>query len=478
MGPEKLEGKKRALQANAIFSQSEYGQSLNGQPRWDMQRPAHVSPAEWIKILGRDTDNLAHMKLSYDITNLFVHYDDGSLNINEEEKDILRLAAISHDWGESIDPDTGLGGDVNYELKTSTQAEDELIMYRKVFDSILGNVDVKTKFIIESTVFKKDTKLGLIFDAVERLGYLRTAKIAFEASRTTDDPILKGNLEWLAAGTLSNQIITLMEYSADYTPVRKYLEFISPFIDDVYGSVDATVFKDHNQPQIEKKNLYNQSKAAWKHGFSHAPQKRPQSTTSVFNDQPNFEARFVESYDDLTKKVEACRTLGMKIVLTSGSFDLLHIGHMRYIEKAKEFGDILILGVDSDEKIRGRKGPDRPVVDETERMQMLSHTRSVDFITLKQASDTKWQLIKAIRPDILIATAETYTPEEITELESNHCGRVVVLEPQATTSTSARIRRLNIGWSRKIIEPLLNDIEEGIPAEALRKKYEHVFKES
>lgn len=478
MGSESELGRKQALEANARFCSSEHGLSLAGTPRWDMQRPPHITHEEWLSILGRDADNLQHMKLSYDITNLFIHYDDGSLNIDSEEKDLLRLAAISHDWGKSINPENGNGGDISYELKTSQQADEELEMYRQVFATILGDVDVKTKFIIESTASKKDTKLGLIFDAIERLGYLRTAKIAFDKSKETDDMVLKSHLEWLTAGTLSNQMITLMEYSADYTPVRKYLEFMTPFIDEAYASLDPQVFKHHNQPQIEKRNIYNQSKVAWRHGFSHAPQKREQSSSPIFSDHPNFETRFVESYDDLAKKVEACRTLGMKIVLTSGSFDLLHIGHMRYIEKAKEYGDVLILGVDSDEKIRSRKGPDRPVVDETERMQMLSHTRSVDFITLKKASDTKWQLINTVQPDILIATAETYTPEEIAELENGYCTRVVVLEPQATTSTSARIRRLNIGWSRKIIEPLINDIEQGVPAEELKDKYKDVFSES
>jgi rfaE bifunctional protein nucleotidyltransferase chain/domain len=478
MGPKRTEGEQLAINANVIFSNSEFGQSLAGAPRWDMQRPSHITPEQWIHLLGRDADNLQHMKLSYDITNLFIHYDDGSLNLSEEEKDLLRLAAITHDWGESYNDETKTGGDVNYELKTDTQAFEELVTYRKVFSEILSSQDVKTKYIIESTIFKRDSKLGLIFNAVERLGYIRTAMIAFEKSKGIDDDILKSHLQWLTAGTLSNQIISLMEYSADYTPVKKYLEFISPSIDEAYQTIDATIFPNHDQPQIEKQNLYNQSKVAWKHGFSHSPERQAAKGSPFFNDSPNYNERYVKSYDELAQKIEACRTLGMKVVLTSGSFDLLHIGHMRYIDKAKEFGDVLVIGVDSDEKIKKRKGPDRPVVDEDERMQMLAHTRSVDFIALKKLTDEKWELIKTVKPDILIATAETYTPEEIAELEENYCSRVVVLEPQATTSTSARIRRLNIGWSRKTIQPLIDEIDKGMPADILKERFYHVFRDN
>ncbi len=79
----------------------------------------------------------------------------------------------------------------------------------------------------------------------------------------------------------------------------------------------------------------------------------------------NPEHRIIRDIDDLIKKVEAIRIFGHKIVLTMGSFDLAHIGHFRYMEVAKQHGDFLIVGVDSDAKIKKRKGPHRPVVDES-----------------------------------------------------------------------------------------------------------------
>lgn len=159
--------------------------------------------------------------------------------------------------------------------------------------------------------------------------------------------------------------------------------------------------------------------------------------------------------------LETYRQEGKKIVLTQGSFDLVHIGHARYCVEAKKHGDILIVGVDSDEKVRARKGPDRPVVPEEERLEMLTYLSSVDHVVLKDKEAAKWNLIKLVRPDILIATKQTYTADKIKELEK-FCGQVVVLEPRATTSTSAKIRRLQIGFMQKIGAILQNRMSEAM----------------
>ena len=163
-------------------------------------------------------------------------------------------------------------------------------------------------------------------------------------------------------------------------------------------------------------------------------------SNSLFADASNFEQRFVEDYEKISTTVNALRTLGFKIVLTSGSFDIIHEGHSMYLEAARQFGDFLIVGLDSDEKIRARKGENRPVVPQMERLRMVTHQRGVGLVTLKCTSHPKWALIKAVRPDVLVATEETYTPEAIRELEASYCGRVEVLERMATVSTSARLR--------------------------------------
>lgn len=170
----------------------------------------------------------------------------------------------------------------------------------------------------------------------------------------------------------------------------------------------------------------------------------------IFGDRSNFDDRFVPDYDRLAAVVASLKDVGLRIVLTSGSFDLVHEGHALYLEKAREHGDVLIVGVDSDEKIRNRKGPDRPVVPEQERLRMLTHFRPVDIVTLKSSDELKWSLIKAVRPDVLIATDETYNQEQIDELQANYCGTVVVLPRMAETTTTARLRLLQLELGKRI----------------------------
>lgn len=177
----------------------------------------------------------------------------------------------------------------------------------------------------------------------------------------------------------------------------------------------------------------------------------------IFDDASNFDDRLVGSYEELAERVQNLKALGIKIVLTSGSFDMIHEGHARYLESAKSQGDLLIVGVDSDEKIKQRKGPDRPVVPEVERLTMLTFLRSVDLVVSKPLNEEKWSLIKAVCPNVLVATAETYSDEELDALKE-FCGKVVVNKPMATTTTSARLRTLQINLRARIGDALMNEL--------------------
>jgi rfaE bifunctional protein nucleotidyltransferase chain/domain len=177
----------------------------------------------------------------------------------------------------------------------------------------------------------------------------------------------------------------------------------------------------------------------------------------IFDDASNFDDRLVDGYEELGKRVENFKALNVKVVLTSGSFDMIHEGHARYLESAKSHGDLLIVGVDSDAKIKQRKGPDRPVVPEVERLTMLTFLRSVDLVVSKPVDEPKWALIKAVRPDVLVATASTYKPEDVEALKE-YCGKVVVLEPMATTTTSARLRMLQINLKERFTTALMEQM--------------------
>jgi rfaE bifunctional protein nucleotidyltransferase chain/domain len=177
----------------------------------------------------------------------------------------------------------------------------------------------------------------------------------------------------------------------------------------------------------------------------------------------NFKDRFVPDYGRLKGLVDHCKGLGLKIVLTQGTYDMVHIGHGRYFEEAKKHGDLLIVGVDSDKKVRARKGPDRPIVPQAERLEMVTHLRSVDVVTLKELKMPRWHLIRTVQPDVLIVTKgtlEKYSKKEIAEM-SSYCGKVVTLAPMATTSTSAKIRLLQLKLAKrfeKAIVPKLADM--------------------
>lgn len=197
----------------------------------------------------------------------------------------------------------------------------------------------------------------------------------------------------------------------------------------------------------------------------------------IFGAESSFDERFINDYAKLQELAAHWKAIGIKIVLTSGSWDMIHEGHALYLEKAREYGDLLIVGVDSDAKIKKRKGPDRPIVPQEERLRMLTHLRPVDVVTLKDVDNQKWSLIKAIRPDVLVATGETYSPSEIEELERLYCKKVIVHKPMATTSTSARLRLVQMGLATKLATKLaeklpgiLNDLITGTVTPEKRPK--------
>lgn len=171
----------------------------------------------------------------------------------------------------------------------------------------------------------------------------------------------------------------------------------------------------------------------------------------------NPEDRYVEEIDALVEVVAKLRTAECKIVLTSGTFDILHIGQSRYIRKAREHGDVLIVAVDDDEKARERKGEQRPIIPFEERIEMLAHTRYADIVTKKRHDYPKWHVIKMVKPDVLIAVEGTYEQDELVELKE-FCGEVVVLPRQAETSTSAKTRKLVLDGAENITRILSQEL--------------------
>jgi rfaE bifunctional protein nucleotidyltransferase chain/domain len=130
------------------------------------------------------------------------------------------------------------------------------------------------------------------------------------------------------------------------------------------------------------------------------------------------------------------------IVFTNGCFDILHRGHVEYLNKAKELGDILILGLNSDASIRRLKGPERPVVLEDDRAFMLSQLISVDAVTIFD-EDTPIPLLKYIKPDILVKGGD-YSLDQVVgrDVVEGYGGKVTTIPLVQGKSTTDLIGKI------------------------------------
>lgn len=165
---------------------------------------------------------------------------------------------------------------------------------------------------------------------------------------------------------------------------------------------------------------------------------------SIFNGEQEPTHKVVGDYASLATVVHGLWTLNYKVVFTMGSWDLLHIGHVRYLRKARAEGDILVVGVDSDEAVTRYKGPLRPVVPYNERLEMLTYQSCVDLVTKIEDVDKqgKWMygLIRAINPDVFVAVEDSYPPDQLVEI-AKYCKRLAVIPRQAErTSTTKMIQ--------------------------------------
>jgi rfaE bifunctional protein nucleotidyltransferase chain/domain len=160
----------------------------------------------------------------------------------------------------------------------------------------------------------------------------------------------------------------------------------------------------------------------------------------------NFRDKII-AWDDLPAWRKAFRASGKKLVVTNGCFDILHLGHVTYLENARNFGDALLIGVNSDAAVSGLKGPGRPVNSETDRAAVLAALASVDGVCLF-TDTTATRFLAAAQPDIYVKggdyTLETLNQDERRAVES--AGGRIVLVPfvpgKSTTGLLEKIAKL------------------------------------
>jgi len=148
------------------------------------------------------------------------------------------------------------------------------------------------------------------------------------------------------------------------------------------------------------------------------------------------------SRSDAAAFAQRLREAGKQVVFTNGVFDLIHPGHVRYLQEARSLGDALIVGVNADESVRRNKGEGRPVTPEGERAELIAALACVDAVTVFE-EDTPADVIRAIQPDVLVKGAD-WAADQIVGRETVEArgGRVVRIAVEQGFSTTALLRKI------------------------------------
>jgi D-beta-D-heptose 7-phosphate kinase/D-beta-D-heptose 1-phosphate adenosyltransferase len=152
--------------------------------------------------------------------------------------------------------------------------------------------------------------------------------------------------------------------------------------------------------------------------------------------------RKIKSLEEVVRLRPGIRESGRKLVFTNGCFDILHIGHVRYLNRARSLGDVLVVGVNSDRSVREIKGEKRPIVPELERAEVLAALACVDLVFIFDDPTPK-QVIDAIIPDVLVKGADWDLPDIVGRDTVENAGGSVLNVPLVEgSSTSEIIRRI------------------------------------
>ncbi len=148
----------------------------------------------------------------------------------------------------------------------------------------------------------------------------------------------------------------------------------------------------------------------------------------------------IKSFDEIKVQVERLKKLGKKIVFTNGCFDILHRGHVSYLDTAKSFGDVLILGLNTDASVKRLKGEDRPINNEDDRAYILAGLESVDYV-VKFGEDTPYDLIKIVQPDTLVKGGDYEGKEVVGSDIAGEVKLVQFVDGRSTTRTIEKIQK-------------------------------------
>jgi rfaE bifunctional protein nucleotidyltransferase chain/domain len=146
------------------------------------------------------------------------------------------------------------------------------------------------------------------------------------------------------------------------------------------------------------------------------------------------------NWDELRQTVDRLRADGKKIVFTNGCFDIIHIGHIRYLKKARVLGDVLVIGLNSDKSV-SRIKPKRPINPQNHRAEILSSLEMVDYLALFD-EETPYELIKSLQPDILVKGGDWKKEDIVGSDIAKETYSLPYIKGISTTKIIERIKRL------------------------------------
>lgn len=146
----------------------------------------------------------------------------------------------------------------------------------------------------------------------------------------------------------------------------------------------------------------------------------------------------IKTFDEIEKLAKKLHSQGKKIVFTNGCFDILHVGHVKYLEEAKSYGDVLILGLNADSSVRKLKGSSRPINTQDDRAYILASLESVDYVVIFE-EETPYELIKLIKPHVLVKGGDYEGKEVVGQDIADELKLVQFVDGKSTTNTIKRI---------------------------------------
>lgn len=156
-------------------------------------------------------------------------------------------------------------------------------------------------------------------------------------------------------------------------------------------------------------------------------------------------AEKLKTLEELASITQGLRRQGKQLVFTNGCFDLLHRGHVRYLDRAKTLGDVLIVAINSDASVRALKGPGRPVMSDEERAELVTALAAVDYVLVFEELDPE-KVIRVLEPDVLVKGGDWPADQVVgRQIVESRGGRVCTLPYVEGASSSQLLRRIRGG---------------------------------